>query len=77
MPPALLVDAWKTRIVIYEKKPGVHIDDLLPRVMVCYDYVITARKLKVVGTAIKAARRRWGENGNTVAPGDPGGQGDQ
>ena len=76
-PCPLLVDAWKTRIVIYEKKPDVHIDDLLPWVMVCYDYGITARKLKVVETAIKAARRRWGENGSTVAPGDPGGQGDQ
>lgn len=57
-PCPLLIDAWKTRIVIYEKKPGVHIDDLLPQVMVCYDYAIMARKLKVVETAIKAARKR-------------------
>jgi predicted nucleotidyltransferase len=62
-PCPIVVDAWTRGKLIYEERRGAHREWLLVRVAVCNDYMIAARKLKVVETALKAVERRWGSGG--------------
>jgi len=59
-PCALLREAWRSGIPVYEARPGAAREWLLVRVEVCNDYELSRRKLGVVEEAARAARRRWG-----------------
>ena len=59
-PCAIVLDAWRNGIVVYAEDAREAREWLLRRAMICHDYSIMARKLRVVETAVRAARRRWG-----------------
>lgn len=59
-PCALVREAWRWGVVVYESRPGVARGWLLARVEVCHDYEVSRRRLGVVEEAARAARRRWG-----------------
>ncbi len=55
-----VLDAWRRGVVLYERRPGAAREWLLYRVLLCWDYKVMREKLRVVETALEAARRRWG-----------------
>ena len=58
-PCPIVMDAWRRGVVVYEERRGLFIDLLLPRVALCSDYRLWARKLDLSRVAARAARRRW------------------
>jgi hypothetical protein len=59
---AVIRDAWRHGILLYEESRGAMLDTLLPRLMACLDYDITTRKLKATQETVEAVRR-WGGHG--------------
>ncbi len=59
-PCPIVYDAWRHGIIVYEKSKGLAREWLLVRVAVCGDYALSARRLEIIKTAARAARRRWG-----------------
>ena len=64
-PCVIVLDAWKRGVVVYEEERGAAREWLASRVMVCWDYSVWRRRLKVVETAIESAVRRWGSWGSS------------
>ena len=64
-PCPIVYDAWRQGVVVYEERRGLAREWLLVRVMVCSDYGLAAERLEVVKTAVRAARRRWGNGGSS------------
>ena len=58
-PCPIVYDAWRQGVVVYEERGGLAREWLLVRVMVCSDYGLAVKRLEVVKTAVRAARRRW------------------
>ncbi len=59
-PCAIVKDAWRHGVVVYESSRGRAREWLLVRVKVCHDYDLARRKLRITETAAEAMRRRWG-----------------
>ena len=59
-PCAVVRDAWRHGVLIYESRRGLARERLLSMVKVCYDYRLAAKKLRIAETAARAMRRRWG-----------------
>ena len=59
-PCAIVGDAWRHGIIVYEAERGLARRRLLERYMVCLDYRLAAERLGLVERAAKAALRRWG-----------------
>jgi hypothetical protein len=62
-PCAVVRDAWRHGILLYEEDRGAMLNTLLPRLMVCLDYEVMARKLAATREAVRAVGRRWGNRG--------------
>ena len=58
-PCAVVRDAWRHGVLIYESRRGLARERLLSMVKVCYDYRLAAKKLRIPETAARAMRRRW------------------
>jgi hypothetical protein len=58
-PCAVVREAWRLGIPVYEARRGLARDRLLVAVKVCHDYELARRKLRVAETAVRAMRRRW------------------
>ena len=52
-PCELVVEVFKTGILVYEANPGLYVDDMARRLMICYDWSIAGKKLRVLETAEK------------------------
>ena len=59
-PCPIIHSAWRHGILAYEEEKGQARRWLLTRVMVCSDYELAMRRLRVIETGVMAARRRWG-----------------
>ncbi len=64
-PCALILDAWRHGVVVYEEEPGRARGWLLARVKVCHDYRVAAERLGVARAAAEAMRRRWSQWGSS------------
>lgn len=64
-PCAIVFDAWRHGIIVYEEEPGTAREWLLVRVKVCHDYRIMVERLGVPRTAVEAMRRRWSRWGSS------------
>ena len=64
-PCAIILDAWRHGVVVYEEERGAAREWLLTRVKVCHDYRLMAERLGVARAAAEAMRRRWSQWGSS------------
>jgi len=57
-PCPVILDAWRYGKIVYARDPGEPREWLLRKTMICYDYSIMSKKLEIVRTATRAARKR-------------------
>ncbi len=50
-PCELVLEVWKTGVLVYEAKRGLYLDDMIRRVMICYDWRLVEEKLSLLETA--------------------------
>lgn len=69
-PCPIVLDAWRRGRLVYEEEPGEARGWLLARVMVCVDYMVSAKRLGIPWVGVQAARRRWGGGGGVSGEAD-------
>ena len=58
-PCGLVIEVFRNGVLVYEALPGLYVDDMVRRVLVCYDWSVVERKLRILETVEKVA---FGEN---------------
>ena len=54
-PCELVLEVFRGGVLVYEHKKHSYLDDITKRVMICYDWFITEKRLGVIETAEKVA----------------------
>ena len=50
-PCELVLEIYRNGVLIYEAFPGIYLEDMVRRVLICYDWSLVEKKLRVLETA--------------------------
>ena len=53
-PCELVTEVFRSGVPVYEARPGLYVDDMARRVMMCYDWSVVERKLGLLEAAEEA-----------------------